>query len=92
MNDATLAQTHPAGHTISGITLDYLTHEGRDGRPLTPGSYCTLHLRGKAKRYMCRYYTRLIRDLSELERSGSVTQVPSVRGGLAWQWSSDGGR
>ena len=66
----------------SQYTDDYLaTNKSRGmGKGLTPGSYLSYELRGRAKSWAGRYTVGLVRSC---ERAGAVTG-PSMKGGTAY--------
>lgn len=53
--------------------------------PITPQTFLSQTLRGRAKVYSFKYYIALQRDLDRRLQDGSVIVVKSVRGSIAYQ-------
>ncbi len=57
----------------------------RDNNPLTPGSFLTYILQGRAKTYSARYYGALMRSLNRLVESGKAETCESVGHAIAYR-------
>lgn len=57
--------------------------------PLTPKTFLSQVLKGKAKKYSYSYYKSLIEDLEELVKCKKCDKVISAKGGIAYVYNNN---